>query len=132
MSDEEIEERSGSIDFAESVSDPLLDYPTYSPIEHYDLLRAWTLSFGQRDRSPVALNEVNLLKGRKGVALYQFALRRDHYHPAVTEEEAEGDTCGLTVPREAYFGKQVVSYLGVFINNRLRRVSRFDEWLLTA
>lgn len=131
LSDDALTERAEElgIEFAESVTDPLMNYPTHHPIEDRDLIRAWGTSDGQRDRTPIALHEVNLLKGRKGVALYQFTLRRDRFHREVTEEETAGDTCG-PFAWPAGFAEEDSSYLGLFINNKLREVSAFDQWLL--
>ena len=111
------------------MSDPVLNYPDRSAIEHLELFRAWSSSGGKLDRSPVALREENLLKGGRGVAIYQFTLRRDRYHAEVTEEEAAGDSCGVAF--DAFYGPEDSSYLGIFKNNRLRDVSAFDVWLQT-
>lgn len=70
---------------------------------------------------------MNILKGKRGVALYQFTLQRERFFPQVTEEEAAGDSCG--VPEAAHYATVQSSYLGVFLNNKLRTVSAFDEWL---
>lgn len=118
-----------AINFDSNVSDPILNYPNHSPIEYVDLLRAWGSSDGKRDRSPISLREVNMLKGERGVALYQFTLRRDQFHGEITAEEAAGDSCA--VPSEAFYGPEDTSYLGLFKNNELREVSSFDAWLRT-
>jgi hypothetical protein len=116
-----------SINFGVDVSDPLLNYPNRGPIEHVDLLRAWTRSDGMVDRTPMHLVEVNLLKGTRGVALYQFTLERERYFAEITEEDASNGSCSF--PEPAHYGRTRASYLGVFINNKLREVSSFDAWL---
>ena len=117
-----------SIAFDSTVIDPIMNYPRVHPIEDADLIRAWGMSDGKPDRSPVALREINLLKSGKGVALYQFTLRRDAFHAGETEDEAAGSSCGMgaVVP---YYGPEDASYLGLFLNNALREVSAFDAWL---
>lgn len=120
-----------AVDFADSVSEQILPNVDIYPIENADLISGWSLSAGKRDRSPIILHEVNLLKGEKGIALYQFALRRDAYHEKVSEEEAASDSCGMG-PVDAFYGSEINSYLGFFRNNKLREVSMFDAWLRTA
>ena len=129
LADAELAERADglSIQFDESVTDELVAFPGMLPIENRDLIRSWSLSAGQRDRSPIALREVNLLKDRKGIALYQFTLRRDLYHPGLTGEDVDGGSCD--VPHDPFYAAQDVSYLGLFFNNRLREVSAFEQWL---
>lgn len=131
LSDEAVSARAAQlgINFDTSVSDAILNYPNRSPTEDLELFRAWGSSGGKPDRSPVGLREENLLKGERGVAIYQFTLRRDRYHPEVTEDEAAGDSCGM--PYKAFYGPEDSSYLGVFKNNKLREVSAFDVWLRT-
>lgn len=119
-----------SINFASDVTEPILDYPDRSPIDNAELLRAWTRSAGTSDRAPIKLAEVNLLKGKRGVALYQFTLSRDRFFPEVTEAQANEDSCGVAEP--AHFSVTHASYLGEFTNNRLRAVSAFDTWLREA
>jgi hypothetical protein len=130
LSDEELATRAGelSINFDPDVAEPILNYPNRHPIEDGELLRAWTRSDGTPDRTPLRLAEVNLLKGERGVALYQFTLRRERFFSEVTEEEA--DSCGFSEP--AHYGTTRSSYLGVFLNNKLGTVSAFDEWLRQA
>jgi len=82
-----------SIRFDTDVSDPILDYPKVSPVETSDLLRAWTKSAGNNDRTPIRLAEMNRLKADRGVALYQFTLRRERFFREVTEEQAGGGSC---------------------------------------
>jgi hypothetical protein len=113
--------------FDNDVIDRILDYPARSPVEDLALIRGWTLSAGKRDRAPVRLEETNMLKGERGLGLYQFTLRRDRYYAEISEVEASGDSC--TVPSPAFFAVEDRSYLGVFVNNRLREVSAFDAWL---
>ena len=120
-----------AVDFDDSVSEQILPNVDIYPIENADLISGWSLSAGKRDRSPIILHEVNLLKGEKGIALYQFALRRDAYHEKVSEEEAASDSCGMG-PVDAFYGSEINSYLGFFRNNKLREVSVFDAWLRTA
>lgn len=131
LADDELVRRAEqlSVRFDEGVSDPILDYPKTNPVEDRDLYRAWSISSGKQDRSPIALVDVNLLKRQKGSAIYQFTLSRDQFHGEVTEEEAAGDSCG--VASEAYYGREVSSYLGFFRNNKLRDVWAFDVWLRT-
>lgn len=116
------------IDFDDSVIERILPTITVYPPENSDLLLGWSLSASKRDRSPATLHEVNLLKGEKGIALYQFTLRRDLYHDEITEND---DGCGPG-PRDAFYGVGDESYLGLFRNNKLREVSVFDAWLRTA
>lgn len=116
-----------SIRFDKTVSDPILDYPNISPIEDLELIRGWSVSAAKRDRSPLSIEEVNLLKGENGIALYQFTLRRDQFHAGVTVEEAAGDSCGIAF--DAFYGPEDASYLGLFENNKLREVWAFDPWL---
>ncbi|HEX8389640.1 MAG TPA: hypothetical protein VF636_11515 [Sphingomonas sp.] len=125
ISDAELTRRTAelAISFDSSVSDPILDYPNRSPIELTELLRGWSASAGKADRKPIRLAEVNPLKENDGVALYQFTLLRDQYHPA----DEEG--CNGLFTHEEFFGPERRSYLGTFINNRLRNVTAFDEWL---
>lgn len=132
LSDEELATRARelSINFDSDVTEPILNYPNRSPIEDSELLRAWTRSDGTPDRAPLRLAEVNLLKGERGVGLYQFTLRRERFFAEITEEEAAGDSCGF--PEPAHYGITRSSYLGVFFNNKLRTVSAFDEWLRQA
>lgn len=114
--------------FEDGVDDPILAYrtdiPADAPYEEIDVIRAWSAAYGRPDRSPIAIREMNLLKSQKGFALYQFTLRRDQFHPA-TEED--GGSCFPST--EAHYGPEDVSYLGRFVNNQLRRILPFDEWL---
>lgn len=119
-----------SINFDPDVTGPILDYPNRSPIDAAELLRAWTRTAQTRDRAPLRLAEVNLLKGDRGLALYQFTLRRERFFAEVTEEDAAGDSCGSAAP--AHYSTTLASYLGVFRNNRLHTVRAFDEWLQEA
>jgi hypothetical protein len=132
LSDEVLATRAGelSINFDPDVTEPILDYPNRKTIENGELLRAWTSSAGPPDRAPLRLSDVNLLKGGRGVALYQFTLRRERFFAEITEKEAAGDSCGY--PEPAHYGVTRLSYLGVFSNNKLRTVSAFDEWLQQA
>lgn len=132
LTDEELAHRASelSINFDSDVSDPILDYRNRSPIEDEELLKAWSRSAGTLDRKPIRLAEVNLLKGERGVALYQFTLRRERFYAEITEEDAASDSCGVAQP--AHFETTLTSYLGVFLNNKLRTVSAFDEWLQRA
>lgn len=128
-SDAEVTARAAQlrIRFDDGVSDPILNYPNTRPIEDLDLLRGWSISDAKRDRSPLTIKEVNLLKGKKGIALYQFTLRRDRFHAGMTEEEVDGGSCDVAF--EAYYGHEDRSYLGVFKNNQLREVYDFEQWL---
>lgn len=94
-----------------------------------DLMRSWSLANDTRDRSPIALHELNLIKKAKGTALFQFTLRRDAYYAEVSEVQAANDGCGVSSPEPAYFGPLDASYLGYFVGNKLRRVFAFDVWL---
>jgi hypothetical protein len=116
-----------SINFAEDVTGPILNYPNYSPVEDLDLIRGWSSWAGRRDRSPIVIHELNLLKAERGIALYQFTFRRDQYHAEVTDAQAAEDSCGA--PSPAYYGAEDASYLGVFLNNKLRDVAAFGVWL---
>ncbi|MET0588667.1 MAG: hypothetical protein ABWZ75_09110 [Novosphingobium sp.] len=116
-----------SIRFDESVTDPILNYPNFSPIKDLELVRGWSVSAAKRDRSPINIEEINLLKGSKGMALYQFTLRRDRFHAGVTDEEAAGGSCDVAF--DPFFSPEDVSYLGLFQNNKLREVWAFDQWL---
>lgn len=129
LSDAELSARAGrlSVRLDESVSNAILNYPAQRPAEDIDVIRGWSSWAGKRDRSPLVVREINLLKGERGTALYQFTLRRDQYHPEVTEEEAASDSCGVV--RDAFYGPEDASYLGLFVNNMLREVSAFDVWL---
>ena len=132
LSAEALQERAdGFGTFAEDVSDPILDYPNLSPVENADLIRGWSRSNGHDDAAPIVLREVNLLKASKGIALYQFTLRRRRYNRGVTEEESRRDSCGMGEV-EPFFETQDASYLGLFRNNRLHEVSAFDAWLSEA
>lgn len=113
--------------FDDDVTDAILGYAATRPVEDLDLIRAWSMSYGKRDRTPLVIREVNQLKGERGVALYQFTLRRDQYHPELKLEDFDGGSCD--VPHKAYYAPEDVSYLGLFRNNKLRSVSAFDVWL---
>lgn len=115
-----------SINLDGDVIDAIFEYKNRDSKENFEVVRAWSVAAGRRDRSPLSLREVNLLKGERGVALYQFTLRRDQYHPELTEDDAGGSCSG---PYPAFYGPEDTSYLGVFINNRLRDISTFDQWL---
>ena len=117
-----------NINFDDSVTDRILPDLKLYPVEDADLILGWSLAAGKRDRSPVILHEVNLLKGEKGIALYQFTLRRDAYHAEILEDD---DGCGMG-PADAFYGAEKEAYLGLFVNNKLREVSVFDAWLRTA
>jgi hypothetical protein len=127
LSKEKLFERSIEYDnsFDPAVSDALLGRPKVYPVESSDVILGWSLSEGVRDRSPIVLRDINLLKARKGIALYQFTLRRDQYHAEITED----DDCG-GIATAAHFGPEDRSYLGLFRNNRLRQVYAFDQWLI--
>lgn len=117
------------IDFDDSVVEQVLNQrPAPYGIETGQVLAAWTMANGQRDRAPVELREVDRIKARKGFALYAFVLRRESYVPEVTEEEVESSSCG-GIARAAYFQETDLAYLGTFRNNRLRKVTVFDDWL---
>lgn len=132
LSDVELSHRTSelSIDFDGSVSDPILNYPRSFPVEDIDLIRGWSMSYGKQDQSPIRLTELNMLKGQQGAALYQFTFRRILYHPEVTQAEAARDSCGEGAVN-AYYYSEDTSYLGLFLNNKLREVSAFDQWLRT-
>lgn len=116
-----------AVTFDEQVVDAVLPEQRVHPIEEAAVIGAWTLSDGKRDRAPVRIRELNLLKGDAGVALYQFTLRRDAFHAEVREEDVGGGSCGM--PEPAHYARQDASYLGLSVNNRLREVSAFDVWL---
>lgn len=130
LTDAELSQRyeRAPVRFEDGVHDPVLSYrtdiPADEPYEETNVIRAWGAAYGKPDRLPIAIREVNLLKSQKGFALYQFTLRRDQYHPA-TEED--GGSCYPS--SEAHYGPEDVSYLGRFVNNQLRRILPFDEWL---
>lgn len=130
MTDDALSEavRTLHVQFDSMLVEELVTDPVPGRYEQAEVIRALTISFGQRDRSPARLHEVNLLKGRKGFALYQFTLRRDAYFPEVSEEEPEqqGDQGGPIPP---HYSDDDTSFLGLFFNNQLRRVSGFDIWL---
>ncbi len=132
LSDPDLEARVEklAIRFDEEVSDPILNYPKTAPAEDAGLIRAWSMTGRKRDRSPLAIRHLNLLKGERGVALYQFTLRRDQYFPEVTAEEVDGGSCDA--PSDAHYAPVDSSYLGFFRNNKLREVTAFDVWLRTS
>lgn len=101
LDDDAVARRAGELGvrFDNDVIDRILDYPARNSVEDLALIRGWTLSAGKRDR----------------------------YYAEISETEASGDSC--TVPSPAFFAVEDRSYLGVFVNNRLREVSAFDAWL---
>lgn len=113
-----------SIHFDETVSDPILNYPNRSPIERAELIAGWSMAGGKADRTAIRLIEVNSLKSEKGVALLQFTLQRDQFHPA-------DEGCNGLFTHGDFYGPERRSYLGTFINNDLRQVTAFDQWLRT-
>jgi hypothetical protein len=117
-----------SIQFDEQVIENILGDQKHYPVENSDLINGWSLASGKRDKSPMTIDQINLLKSEKGLALYQFTLKRNQYHSEITEEEAASDSCG-SGPVAAFYGYEKSSYLGVFVNNKLREVSTFDAWL---
>ena len=129
VSDAEVVARAGNlrIRLDDSVSDPILNFPKTSPVEVLDVVRAWSMSAGKRDHSPLSIREMNLLKRGGGIALYQFTLRRDQFHAGLTNEEVSGGSCDA--PHDSFYGPEDASYLGLFKNNELREVWAFDQWL---
>jgi len=116
--------------FDDNVSTALLGEPASLPVENGAVIRGWTIAEGHPDRSPLALHEINLLKADRGIALYQFTLRRDQYHAGLSDADAADDSCGATA-FDAFYGYERTSYLGTFRNNALREISAFDVWLRT-
>lgn len=125
LTDALLGERAEALNFDAAIADELLSYPDRSPIENSELLRAWGRADGKPDRSAIRLTETTFLKEAHGIALYQFTLTRDQYHPADTEG------CNGLFVHDEYYGIERRSYLGVFVNNALRDVRSFPDWLRT-
>ena len=130
LADAEVVKRAGrlGVRFDDDVTDAVLGFAKTRPVEDLDLIRAWSMSAGKRDRAPLVIREINQLKGERGIALYQFTLRRDQYHPELKLEDVNGGGCDG--PHHAFYAPEDSSYLGLFRNNRLRAVSAFDVWLM--